>query len=73
MRKFRKGVYLDYLHKGCVCTCIAATLYAASCLTWRGFQYVVYVRPQSKKLQEAENRKLLDEGSSGSYNDTTIL
>lgn len=65
MRKARKvGVYLDYLHKGAVCTCMAATLYGASFIGFRTYQYYTNVKPQLQIQRDAENRKLLAEGSS---------
>lgn len=60
----RVGVYLNYLHKGFVCTCIAATLYGCSFLIYRTYNYYANVRPEFKKLKDTENRKLLAEGSS---------
>lgn len=67
----RKGIYLDYLHKGFVCTCLAATLYAGSYLAFRGYRYIMEVRPENKKVQDAENKKLLTEGSSDYLTDTS--
>lgn len=65
MRKLPKtSVYLDYLHKGFVCICLAATIYGGSYLSWRGYRYWTQVRPQIKSLEDAENRKLLAEGAS---------
>lgn len=71
MRKLRKaGVYLDYLHKGAVCTCFAATLYGLTYLSYRAFHYYSNVKPQIKIKMEAENKKLLAEGSSEAFHDT---
>lgn len=65
MRKVRKvGVYLDYLHKGAVSTCIAVTLCGISYLTYRAYHYYAYIRPQFQIQKETENKKLLVEGSS---------
>lgn len=65
----RVGVYLDYLHKGFVCTCIAATLYGCSYLMFRGFNYYTNVRPEIQKYKDTENKKLLAEGSSDNLDD----
>lgn len=74
MRKPRKvGVYLDYLHKGAVCTCVAATLYGASYVCYRAFQYYVYVKPELQLQRDAENKKLLAEGSSEAIGGTAPL
>lgn len=71
MRKQQRvGIYLDYLHKGFVCTCIAVTLYASSYLMMRGYNYVANVRPEIQKFKEAEKRKLLAEGAPDNLDDT---
>lgn len=70
MRKIRKtGVYLDYLHKGFVCTCIAASLYGASFITYGIYNYYFNIKPEMQKLVDAENRKLLSEGASDTLTD----
>lgn len=73
IQKQRKvGFYLDYFHKGFVCTCIAATLYGFSYVMYRSFTYYTDVRPQIQKLKDAENRKLLAEGASEEFNDIAL-
>lgn len=60
----RVGVYLDYMHKGFVCTCIAATLYGASYLLYKTYNYYANVRPEFQKIKDKANKQLLAEGSS---------
>lgn len=72
MQKQRRiGFYLDYMHKGFVCTCIAVTLYGFSQVFYRTFTYYTIVRPQIQKLKDAENKKLLAEGASEDFNGTS--
>ncbi|KAH1001435.1 hypothetical protein HUJ04_005456 [Dendroctonus ponderosae] len=73
MRKVPKGsIIANYLHKGFVNTCIAATVVGSGYMAYRGYVYLTEVRPQFVEKKKLEQQKLLAEGSWDSLKDPAL-
>lgn len=73
MRKVPKASLIaDYLHKGFVTACMAATVLGSSYMAYRGYVYVTVIRPQFIERKKLEQQKLLSEGSWDSLKDPAL-
>ena len=63
MKKARLSALVDKLHRGFVWTSISVTLFLGATLLFKGYEYLLYVRPERAAKKSEIEAELLKEGS----------